>query len=93
MKITSILAIYCLFWVMSAFLVLPFGVRTHADQGSQPEPGHAPSAPVNFSGRRIAKRATMLSLALFALFYLNYTFGWITTDDLDLVQRFRPPPR
>lgn len=93
MKITSIIAIYCLFWVMSAFIVLPFGVRTHADEGSQPEAGHAHSAPVNFSGKRIAKRATLLSLVLFVLFYLNYTYGWITTDDLDLVQRFRPPPR
>ena len=93
MKITSILAIYCLFWVMSAFVVLPFSVRTHADEGSQPEVGHAHSAPVNFSPRRIAKRATVLSLALFALFYLNYTFGWVTVDDLDIVQRFRPPPR
>ena len=93
MKITSIIAIYCLFWVMSAFIVLPFGVRTHADEGSQPEAGHAQSAPVNVSGKRSAKRATLLSLVLFVLFYLNYTYGWITTDDLDLVQRFRPPPR
>jgi phosphatidylinositol glycan class B len=29
MRWTSILAIYSLFWVLSAFLVLPFGVRTH----------------------------------------------------------------
>jgi predicted secreted protein len=90
MKVTSIIAIYCLFWVMSAFLVLPFGVRTHADEGSQPEKGHAPSAPVNFSGKRIAKRATVLSVVLFALFYLNYSYGWVTIDDLDLVQRLRP---
>ncbi|WP_310530597.1 DUF1467 family protein [Novosphingobium sp.] len=92
MKITSILAIYCLFWVMSAFVVLPFGVRTHADEGSQPEVGHAHSAPVNFSGKRIAKRATVLSIVLFAVFYLNYSYGWITVDDLDIVQRLRPQP-
>ncbi|PLK25814.1 DUF1467 family protein [Novosphingobium sp. TH158] len=90
MKVTSILAIYCLFWVMSAFIVLPFGVRTHADEGTEPEAGHVHSAPVNFSGKRIAKRATILSIVLFALFYLNYTYGWVTTDDLDLVQRLRP---
>ncbi|MFM5906872.1 MAG: DUF1467 family protein [Novosphingobium sp.] len=93
MKITSIIAIYVLFWVMSAFIVMPFGLRTHADQGTEPEQGHAHSAPVNLSGRRIVKRATVLSICIFVLFYLNYTYGWITVDDLDLVQYFRPPPR
>ncbi len=93
MKITSIIAIYCLFWVMSAFLVMPFGVRTHADEGSEPGAGHSASAPVNFSGRSIVKRATGLSIVFFVLFYLNYTNGWITPDDLDLVQYFRAPPR
>ncbi len=33
MRWTSILAIYSLFWVLSAFLVLPFGVRTHDEAG------------------------------------------------------------
>ncbi|MFN7158612.1 MAG: DUF1467 family protein, partial [Erythrobacter cryptus] len=28
MQITSILAIYFLFWVMCAFIMLPFGVKT-----------------------------------------------------------------
>ena len=30
---TSILAIFALFWVMSAFLMLPFGVKTHDEAG------------------------------------------------------------
>jgi len=30
MQWTSIIVIYPLFWVMSAFFVLPFGVRTRA---------------------------------------------------------------
>ena len=33
MKWQSIVAIYILFWVMSAFVVLPFGVRTHDEAG------------------------------------------------------------
>ncbi|MFN5903341.1 MAG: DUF1467 family protein, partial [Novosphingobium sp.] len=31
MKITSIIAIYAMFWVLSAFLVMPFGIRTHKE--------------------------------------------------------------
>lgn len=88
MKITSIIAIYGLFWVMSAFFVLPFGVRTHEELGAAKVPGQADSAPGNFSPRRIIKRATILSILLFAFYYLNYVNGWITVADLDITTYF-----
>lgn len=44
MKWTSILAIYFLFWVMTAFLLLPFGVRTHDELGEAKTAGQADSA-------------------------------------------------
>lgn len=83
MKWTSIVAIYALFWVLSAFLVLPFGVRTHDEAGLPKVAGQADSAPAHFNPRRIAKRATVLALLLFGLFYLNYVNGWIGTDAFD----------
>ena len=39
MRWTSALAIYILFWTMSLFLVLPFGVRTPEEAGAEAEPG------------------------------------------------------
>lgn len=89
MKWTSILAIYALFWVFCAFLVLPFGVRTHDESGIEKIPGQADSAPANFSPKRIAVRATVVSLIAFSLYYVNYVEGWITTSDLDF---FDDPP-
>ncbi len=83
MRWTSALAIFTLFWVMSAFLVMPFGLRTLAEDGAERVPGQIDSAPANFNPRRIAKRATVLAVILFALFYLNYTQGWVTAQDLD----------
>ena len=83
MKLTSILAIYLLFWTMSLFLVLPFGVRTSEEAGEERGPGHAESAPHSFSFGRVALRATLLSAALFALYYANWTFGWIGVGDVD----------
>lgn len=83
MQATSIVAIYVLFWVMSAFFVLPFGVRTHDEAGMAKIPGQADSAPANFNPRRIALRITVVATIAFALFYLNYTFGWITADNLN----------
>lgn len=86
MKITSIIAIYAMFWVLAAFLVLPFGIRTHEESGEATIKGQANSAPANFQPRKIARRATVLSLVLFGLYYANYVNGWIGPQDLDLTQ-------
>lgn len=84
MKVTSILAIYALFWVMSAFVVMPFGVRTHDELGHEKVQGQAESAPANFNPKRIVKRATILAAVLFGLYYANYINGWIGVADLDI---------
>lgn len=86
MRIGSILAIYALFWVMSFFLVIPFGVRTDEEAGVESRPGHAESAPNRFAFGKAAIRATGLSALLFGLFYLNYVYGWIGVDQLDWAQ-------
>jgi len=82
MEWTSILAIYVLFWVLSAFLMLPFGVKTHDEAGIAKVPGQADSAPANFRPRRVALRATLLAALFCALFVANYAQGWITAEDL-----------
>jgi predicted secreted protein len=89
MQITSIAAIYFLFWVMSAFVMLPFGVRTADEEGVEKVPGQADSAPVNFRPGKLALRATILAAACTALFVANYDYGWITMADLDFLPR--PP--
>jgi predicted secreted protein len=89
MRWTSILAIYCLFWVLSAFLVMPFGLRTADEEGTEKVPGQADSAPVNFRPGRIALRASILAAVLFALYYANYVNGWIVPQDLNMFGR--PP--
>jgi len=86
MRWTSILAIIPLFWVMSAFLVLPFNLKTHDETDAELVPGQISSAPVNFKPCRIAWRATILATGLFGLYYLNYVEGWLTVNDLDLTR-------
>lgn len=90
MQITSILAIYFLFWVFTAFLMLPFGVRTAEEAGEALVPGQAESAPVNFNPRRVAARATVFAALFTALFVANYEMGWVTAADLDFLPK--PPP-
>jgi predicted secreted protein len=80
---TSIIAIYLLFWVMTAFVILPIGVRTHDELGLPKVPGQADSAPGNFQPRIIILRTTLLSAALFALYYANYVYGWVDRHSFD----------
>jgi predicted secreted protein len=89
MRWTSILAIYTLFWVVCAFLQLPFGVKTHDEAGIEKIKGQADSAPAHFRPGLIALRALGLAAVLTALYVANYSHGWITADDL---QVFGGPP-
>lgn len=85
MRWTSALAIYFLFWVMSAFLVMPFGVRTADELGVERVPGQAESAPANWRPMRVAVTTTVVATLLFGLYYANYVNGWITAATLDFV--------
>jgi predicted secreted protein len=80
---SSIIAIYLLFWVLCAFMVMPFGLRTPHDAGEKVGEGHADSAPVNFRPLRIIMRTTVVAAFVFALFYANYVNGWVTVDMLE----------
>jgi predicted secreted protein len=84
MRWYSILAIYFLLWVVCAFIVMPFGIRTHDEAGHEKIPGQADSAPANFQPLKVILRTTILSAAVFALIFLNYREGWITAKDVDL---------
>ncbi|WP_374405517.1 DUF1467 family protein [Pelagerythrobacter sp.] len=86
MQWTSFLAIYALVWVLSAFAMLPLGIRTHDELGMEKVPGQADSAPGNFRPWTVVLRATILAAVLTGLFALNYHYGWVGVDDLDVTR-------
>lgn len=83
MKLISIVAIYFLFFAGSAFVLLPFGVKTTDEVGGERIPGQAESAPYQFDVKRHLLKATILAAVLFAIYYANWSFGWLTPADLD----------
>lgn len=85
MSWTSIVAIYVLFWVMTAFAILPIGIRTHDELGIDKVPGQADSAPGNFRPGLVVLRTTIVSAVLFGLFYANYHYGWLDRKSLDFL--------
>ena len=62
---TSMLAIYFLVWVLSAFLVLPFHGRRAEEQVSVA--GADPGAPANFRPALVAWQVTILATIVFFL--------------------------
>lgn len=84
MTITSALAIYVLFWVITAFIVLPIGVRTHDEMGVDKVPGQADSAPANFRPGKVVMYTTLISAVIFGLFYANYINGWVSPQDVNI---------
>jgi len=89
MKPLSFVAIYLLFWTICAFVVLPFGVKTADEAGIDKVAGQADSAPAHFRPGRIILWTTILASLAYALFFLNYRYGWITIDSLS----FYTPPK
>ena len=83
MAFTSIIAIYFLFFAFSAFVLLPFGVRTDEELGNVRVPGQAESAPHRFDLKRHLLKAAVLGAVLFAIYYANWMYDWVTPDDLD----------
>ena len=83
MKLTSIIAIYALFFAASTFILLPFGVKTDEEAGTPKVPGQADSAPHRFDLPRHLLKAAVLGAMLTALYVANWTYGWVTAADLD----------
>lgn len=83
MRLTSIVAIYILFFAASVFILLPFGVRTDEEAGTPRVPGQADSAPHSFELRRHLLKGALLAAVLFGLYYANWHYGWVMPEDLD----------
>lgn len=83
MGIGSALAVYFLFWIAAAFIMLPFGIKTDEEVGAPKVPGQADSAPHAFDLGRHMARAAVVGAIMFAIYYANWTYGWIGVDDLD----------
>jgi len=78
----AIFAIYLLFWTISGFIVMPFGIRTPDETGEVMTKGQADSAPSNFRPGVVVLRTTILATLMFGLYYANYVQGWLTFDHL-----------
>ena len=84
MALTSIVAIYFLFFAFSAFVLLPFGVRTDEEAGTPKVagPGRQRAAPLR-SQAASAEGGGSRGASCSRFITRTGRIGWITPDDLD----------
>jgi predicted secreted protein len=88
---TTAIAIYFLIWWIVLFAVLPWGVRSPAEN-EHIEPGTDPGAPVTHGIGRKLIWTTVVATAIFALCYVVYVNRLVTLDDLARLMGM-PSPR
>jgi predicted secreted protein len=81
MSLPTSIAIYFIIWWVVLFAVLPWGVRSQQEQGTV-TPGSDPGAPAIPNLKRKLVWTTIVAAAVFAIWYLVYTYRLIALDDL-----------
>ncbi|AAV94238.1 DUF1467 family protein [Ruegeria pomeroyi] len=89
MSITSALVLFSVIWFMTFLIVLPIRVRTQGDLGDI-VPGTHASAPEHHHLKAKAWITTGVSVVLWAIIGGIILSGWISVDDIDLLN-LRPP--
>lgn len=83
MNLAWCLSIYFISWWLVFFLVLPFGVRSHAEQGVEHVPGAEAAAPYRPNLRRKAITTSWLTALLVGALWLGFYFGLIHIPNLN----------
>jgi predicted secreted protein len=75
-------AIYFVIWWVVLFAVLPFGVRSHAEAGTEVEAGNDPGAPTVLAMKSKLVWTTVVATILFALCWVVYVYKLVTLEEL-----------
>ncbi|MEL6504800.1 MAG: DUF1467 family protein [Pseudomonadota bacterium] len=81
MGIATAIAVYFLIWWTTLFISLPFRMRSQIDDGFVVE-GSEPAAPANPQLLRRMLWNSVLSLGVFALYWLIFYYFGFSVDDL-----------
>ena len=86
MALSTAIAIYFIIWWTVLFAVLPWGVRSQEESGLI-SPGTDPGAPALARLGRKLLWTTVTASAVFALFWLIYSYRLVTLDDMARILR------
>jgi predicted secreted protein len=88
MAVGSAIAIYFVIWWIGLFAVLPWGIRSQHEEGDVVR-GSDPGAPARPRLLRIVIANTIFASLIFGIYYVVWTNGLISLDDIP----FLPGPK
>jgi len=77
----TLFAIYFIIWWVTLFITLPFGMKSQLEVG-EVTPGTEPAAPANPQMKKRLIINTLLSAALFGIFWYVTEYLGLSVDDL-----------
>ena len=86
MTITGALVLFAVIWFMTLFVLLPLGLRTHGDEGTDDKDTPA-FTPLNANIKAKLKRTTWITLALWIPLCGIIMSGVIGIEDIDFYGR------
>ena len=88
MALFSIFAVYFVIWWVTLFAVLPFGLRTQAEE-NEVVPGSVESAPARFRASRVLLITTVVSALIYLVWYVvSVRLGYGIDAIPDFVPKF-----
>lgn len=89
MSIGSAIAIYFVIWWIGLFAILPWGIRSQQEEGDVVK-GSDPGAPARPRLLRIVLINTIFASLIFAAYYVVWTQGLISLDDIPFLPDMKP---
>jgi len=72
------ISVYLVSWWIVLFAILPIGIRSHADEGTEARPGEDPGAPVNPNLLRKFRTTTWVTAIVVAVIWVIVRFELIS---------------
>ncbi len=85
MSIASAIVLYCVIWALLFYMINPLWQTSQSEDG-EVVPGTPASAPVDAMLGKNAIITTAIATVLFALAYSTIEFGWLTLDDVSVLE-------
>jgi predicted secreted protein len=89
MSVGSAIAIYFVIWWIGLFAILPWGIRSQLEEGNVVK-GSDPGAPARPRLLRVVIINTIFASLIFATYYVVWTNGLVTLDDIPFLPDLKP---
>lgn len=93
MNLTGAIVLYAVVWFLTFYIVLPVRLRKTQGEAGEIVPGTPAGAPATSDVGKSAKLTTLIATAIWAVLAGVILSGWITIEDIDLLNVLGEAPK